>query len=96
MREYTYRIKDPLGLHARPASAIFKEARKYTCAIEAAFGDEKADAKNLLALLGLGANAGGELAFRFEGEDEDEAAEAVNAMLCTIWFEPVCETGSDK
>lgn len=29
------RALDPMGLHARPASLIFLEARKYTCTIEA-------------------------------------------------------------
>lgn len=81
MREYLYEVKDPMGLHARPASLIFMEARKYSCSIEAQWESDKADCKSLLSLMGLGVMGGGIVLFRFEGEDEDAAITAVRTVL---------------
>ena len=80
MREYLYEIKDPLGLHARPASIIFMEARKYSCSIEVQWESDKADCKSLLSLMGLEAKKGSILRFRFDGEDEEAAMTA----FCTV------------
>lgn len=70
-----------MGLHARPASLIFMEARKYSCRIDAVCGNETADVKNLLALMGLGAGIGSEILFSFEGEDEEAAMAALEKVL---------------
>lgn len=70
-----------MGLHARPASLIFMEARKYICGVEARWGSDKADCKSLLALIGLGVMGGGEVLFRFDGEDEEAASVGVRAVL---------------
>ncbi|WP_286173237.1 MULTISPECIES: HPr family phosphocarrier protein [Clostridia] len=75
-----YEIKDPLGLHARPASIIFMEARKYSCSIEVQWESDKADCKSLLALMGLEAKRGSIIRFRFDGEDEEAAMTA----FCTV------------
>jgi phosphocarrier protein len=81
MREYLYELKDPLGLHARPASVIFMEARKYSCSIEAQWESDKADCKSLLAIMGLGAKRGSIIRFRFDGEDEEAAITALRTVL---------------
>ena len=81
MREYLFYIKDPMGLHARPASLIFMEARKYACSIEAQWGSDKADCISLLSLMGLGVMGGGEVLFLFDGEDEKAASVGVMAVL---------------
>ncbi len=75
-----YEIKDPLGLHARPASIIFMEARKYSCSIEVQWESDKADCKSLLALMGLEAKRGSIIRFRFDGVDEEAAMTA----FCTV------------
>ncbi|WP_349948028.1 HPr family phosphocarrier protein [Lacrimispora sp. BS-2] len=76
-----YEIKDPLGLHARPSSVIFMEARKYSCSIEAQWESDKADCKSLLAIMGLGAKRGSIIRFRFDGEDEDAAVTGLRTVL---------------
>lgn len=81
MREFEYEIKDLLGLHARPASRVFMEARKYECKIEALCGNKKADCKSLLELMGLGAKYGSQILFRFDGADEEEAAAGLRQLL---------------
>lgn len=81
MRGFEYEIKDLLGLHARPASRVFMEARKYECKIEALCGNKRADCKSLLELMGLGAKYGSRILFRFDGSDEEEAAACLGQLL---------------
>lgn len=81
MREYLYELKDPMGLHARPASLIFMEARKYSCSIEAHWESDKADCKSLLGLMGLGVTEGSMIRFRFDGADEEAAITAIRTVL---------------
>ncbi len=76
-----YELKDPMGLHARPASLIFIEARKYSCSIEVHWESDKADCKSLLGLMGLGVSEGSIILFRFDGEDEEAAITAVCSVL---------------
>lgn len=79
-----YEVKDSIGLHARPASRIFAEARRFLCSIEAEWESGSADCKSLMALMDLGVKKGGILLFRFDGEDEDEALIAVRTALESI------------
>ena len=81
MKEHSYKIADPCGLHARPASLIFMEARKYACAIELIGKEQKADCKNLLAIMEEGGKGGEELTFCFTGEDEEAALAGMRAVL---------------
>lgn len=84
MKEYLFVIKDPMGLHARPASLIFLEARKYACSIEARWRGDKADCKSILPLMSLGVLGGGEVLFRFDGEDEESALAGIKSVLESI------------
>lgn len=73
MKSFSYVIKDPEGIHARPATMLIKEAKKYNAAITITFGEKKADAKRIFAVMGLGAKQGANLTFTFEGSDEEAA-----------------------
>ncbi len=73
MKEFTYTITDPEGIHARPAGVLVKEAAKYTSAITIAKDGKEVDAKRILGLMGLGVKCGQEVVLKAEGEDEDAA-----------------------
>lgn len=81
MIEFVHEIKDPQGLHARPASKLFMEASAFRCSVEAVYEGQTADVKNILAIMGLGAAGGGKITFRLNGSDENEAAEALKKVL---------------
>ena len=53
MREFTYVIKDPVGLHARPAGLLVKKAGEFTSRITIESGGKSAEAKKLIMLMGL-------------------------------------------
>jgi phosphocarrier protein HPr len=73
----------PADLHARPAGALVRAASGFTSTVEIVFGDKTANAKGVLALLGLGATAGTTVIVRATGDDAPEAARAVAEVLET-------------
>lgn len=81
MREFTYVITDTEGIHARPAGELVKAAKEYQSSVTIIKDEKKADAKKLFGLMGLGVKQGMEIKMQIEGEDEDAAAEALEAFL---------------
>lgn len=81
MREFSYVITDPEGIHARPAGILVKQAASFGSAIKIAGNGKSADAKRLLAVMSLGIKKGMEVTFTVEGDDEDAAAEAMEAFM---------------
>ena len=81
MKQFFYRIQDPNGLHARPAGQLATFAKRFTSDIRVCANGKEADGKRLLALMSLGATHGTELAFSICGEDEENAATALEVYL---------------
>lgn len=70
-------IKNPSGLHLRPAGILCKEAIKYKSSVHFHFHHISANAKSVLSVLGACIKCGNELEFVCEGEDEEEALAAM-------------------
>lgn len=70
-------IKNPTGLHLRPAGELCKEAVKYQSSITFGFKNGIANAKSVLSVLGACIKSGDTIEFTCEGEDEEEALQAV-------------------
>jgi phosphocarrier protein len=81
MKEIKYVLKDPLGLHARPAGQLVKAAAKYKCAIQLGTAAKMVNAKRIIGVMALSLKQGNELVMSFDGEDEEEAAAACEAFL---------------
>ena len=81
MIEKTLTVTNKLGIHARPAGLLVKEAKKYESKITVARGVRKADLKKLFAVMGLGVKQGETVTVDVEGADEEAAAAAVEAFL---------------
>jgi phosphotransferase system HPr (HPr) family protein len=73
------------GLHARPADMLARAAIRYRSKIEVVCRNERVDAKSTLNLLILGATQGTEITLVAEGDDAEEAIEAL-AHLVTDGF----------
>ena len=74
-------IKNPTGLHLRPAGILCKEAMQHKALITFTFRDTTANAKSVLSVLGACIKCGDEIELICEGEDEAEAlASLVNAI----------------
>ena len=70
-------IKNPTGLHLRPAGILCRTAMLYKSNIALQHKEVSANAKSVLSVLGAGVRAGDELEITCEGTDEQEAMEAI-------------------
>ena len=81
MVSFTYVIKDELGLHAIPAGALTKEVLKWKSTVTIDNGIKKADARRLIAVMGMGVKKGHEITVSVEGEDEVACMEAMQKFF---------------
>lgn len=81
MKQFSYVITDPEGIHARPAGILVKQAATFASTIKIAGNGKEADAKRLLALMSLGIKKDMEVTFTVEGDDEEAAATALEAFM---------------
>ena len=81
MKEFTYVIKEELGLHARPAGLLVKEAKKFQSATTLAAKGKTAAAGKLIAIMSMGVKQGETVTVKVEGEDEEAAAAAIQQFL---------------
>lgn len=70
-------IKNPTGLHLRPAGILCKEAMKYKSMITFMYRGNTANAKSVLSVLGACIKCGDEIELICDGEDEVEALKAL-------------------
>ncbi len=78
------KIKNPVGLHARPAAVLVNSAKRFNSEIELVCGNKKANAKSLTAVMGLDIKNGALVRLTADGFD---ATEAMKALI------PLVETG---
>ncbi len=71
MVSFEYTIKDPMGLHARPATVMVKRLKTLGCSVKISCGSRSADAQKLLALMGMAVKCGETVTVEIEGQDED-------------------------
>ena len=81
MRQFEYMIKDEVGIHARPAGLLVKEANRFSASITLEKDGKTGDAKRIFAVMGLAAKQGQEIIVRAEGSDEDAAIKAMQDFL---------------
>lgn len=74
-------IKNPTGLHLRPAGILSKTAMEYKSLITFKAHGDVANAKSVLSILGACVKCGDEVEFICEGTDEEEALAAIVAAV---------------
>ncbi len=80
MPEAKLEIRNKVGLHARPAALFVQTASRFKSTITVTKGDASANAKSILNLLTLGAGSGSVVTVVAEGEDADEALQALEEL----------------
>ncbi len=82
MKEFTYVIKDVLGIHARPAGLLAKKAKSYAeTTVSISANGKTVNAGQLMKLMALGVKQGTEVTITCEGANEEEAAAGMKAFL---------------
>ena len=81
MKSFHYVVKDEVGIHARPAGLLAKEAKKYSSKILLEKDGKTAEATRLMAVMALGVKCGEEIVVTVEGEDEETAFSEVKSFF---------------
>ena len=81
MVAFKYTITDEVGIHARPAGILVKEAKKYPATITLKTAKGSADARKLMAIMALGVKQNDEVTVEVEGENEEQAAKEIQAFF---------------
>lgn len=83
MLEQTKTVINPTGIHARPAMLFVNAAKKYKSKITVTSltTNKQADAKSMLKILSLGLVCGTQVLIQADGEDEQEALDALCALI---------------
>ncbi len=74
-------LPNPAGLHARPAAVLAAEAKKFKADIRLLRGADQANAKSVVALMGLATQRGDEIRVKASGADAAEAVRCLSALL---------------
>lgn len=80
MISFEYTITDELGIHARPAGLLVKEAAKQECSVYIVKGEKRADAKKIFNVMGLAVKCGDKIYVECEGEQEEEAVKTLQTF----------------
>ncbi len=81
MIQFNYTVKDAVGIHARPAGMLSKEAKKYKSTITVTKDGVEVNVLKLMALMKLGVKCGETVLVKIEGEDEAVAGPAMEAFF---------------
>ena len=84
MQHANAHILNQTGLHARPAAVFVTTIKKFQSRVRVrnlSVAGDWVDAKNILGVLGLGAECGHELELEVDGSDEREALKAITQVL---------------
>ena len=79
--ERSVRVVNAAGLHARPAAQLVQLASRFMCEVKVGKDGLDVNAKSIMGVLLLAAEQGNELRVRCEGEDAEEAANEIVALV---------------
>lgn len=77
-------VRLPADLHARPAGLLSRTAAGFSAKVILVVGERAIDARSVLMVMQLGATKGTEVTVRAEGEDAEQAVEAISNMLAAV------------
>ena len=81
MLEQEIEIINKLGLHARAAAKLVSTAGQYTSEVLLSKGNQKINAKSIMGVMMLAASKGTVLTLHIKGEDEQQAMDAIVALI---------------
>ena len=74
-------ISNKLGLHARASAKLTKLAGSYPCEVWMSRGERRVNAKSIMGVMMLAAGIGSQVTLETDGEQEQEAMEALLALI---------------
>lgn len=80
-------IKNKLGLHARASAKLSQLAAQYPCEVWLARNGRRVNAKSIMGVMMLAAAKGTSVAIETSGEKEQEAMQAIQALIEDLFGE---------
>ena len=74
-------IVNELGLHARAAAKVVRESNRFACNVWISKGRNRVNGKSIMGILTLAAARGELISIETDGADEQQAAEALAALV---------------
>lgn len=81
MIEKNFKIKNKLGLHARPAALLAQTVAKFQSKVAIIKNGQEVDGDSILGIMMLAAEFGSEITVIVNGEDEKEAIEKIEELF---------------
>jgi phosphocarrier protein len=81
MPQATTIISNKLGLHARASAKLTKLAGSFPCEVWLSKGERRINAKSIMGVMMLAAGVGSEVVLETAGEQEQEALDALLALM---------------
>ena len=81
MPQATTTISNKLGLHARASAKLTKLAGGFPCEVWISKGERRVNAKSIMGVMMLAAGLGTEVVLETSGEQEQEAMDALLALI---------------
>ena len=76
-----FKIKNKLGLHARPSAQLTQVAGRYESEVFIAKNGRRVNAKSIMGVMMLAAGPGSTVTVDAEGSDEQQALDAIGALI---------------
>lgn len=74
-------LTNAAGLHARPAAQFVQKAAGFNSKVTIHAGGKTADAKSILAIMGLGLGLGSKIELTADGPDESDCLAALRSLI---------------
>ena len=81
MIKTTVTISNKLGLHARASAKLTKIAGNHSCEVWMSRGERRINAKSIMGVMMLAAGIGSEVEIETNGDDEQQAMDAIVALI---------------
>jgi phosphocarrier protein len=81
MIQNTITISNKLGLHARASAKLTKLAGSFPCNVWISKGDRRVNCKSIMGVMMLAAGLGSQVSLETEGEQEQEAMDALVGLM---------------
>lgn len=81
MPQATTTISNKLGLHARASAKLTKLAGSFPCEVWISKGERRVNAKSIMGVMMLAAGLGSEVTLETTGERDQEALDAILALM---------------
>ena len=83
------KVKNDLGLHTRPATAIVKLLRQFKSQVNFTYKSDTINAKSIMGILMLAARKNARIEVTAEGEDAQEAIESLSDAFEHCFYEKI-------